>query len=453
MDLKKVKIIIAREFNTRVKKRSFILMTILTPLLFAALMVTPSLIMLMDTGSKGQKVVVLDKSGIVMPYLESTDKIIYLESETDDQEGIKNSLDEMGYYALLTVSDLDENNNVSLATYSTKQLNVDIKSSITSSAKRAVEAYKLQTYDIDNLDEILKDIKSDVKIKTFTLSETGDEQESISEIPMFISMVMALMIYMFVFMFGNMVMRGVIEEKATRIVEVIISSVKPVELMMGKIVGVACVALTQFAIWIVLTVAIVFGVMSFVGGDVTQSTIATEQIAGIAGVESQDLAVLADQAQVSQGGMDGIFSAFSQIKIGYLLINFLIYFILGYLLYAAIFAAIGSAVDNEADTQQLVLPITIPLILGLFIMMTTSRDPDTAISFWASIIPFTSPMVMVARLPYGVPFWELLLSIGLLAVTFIAFAYISAKIYRTGILMYGKKAEWKDLWKWLKFKN
>lgn len=453
MNFSKIKIIIAREFNTRVKKKSFILMTILTPLLFAGLMITPSLIMLMDTGTKGQKVVVLDESGIIMPSLESTDKIIFLESPSKDVESLKNSLDSLGYYALLTVSQLDEHNNVSLATYSTKQLNVDVKSAITSSAKRAIEAYKLQTYEIENLDEILKDIRSDVKIKTFTLSETGDEKESNSELPMVISMVMALMIYMFVFMFGNMVMRGVIEEKATRIVEVIISSVKPVELMMGKIIGVACVALTQFAIWIVLTIAIVFGVTSFVGGDVASSAIDTEQIISIAGAESQELAAMAESAQNSEGMMDGVFSMLSQINIGYLLVNFLIYFIFGYLLYAAIFAAIGSAVDNEADTQQLVLPITIPLILGLFIMMTTSRDPDTSISFWASIIPFTSPMVMVARLPYGVPIWELLLSIFLLVATFFVFAWISAKIYRTGILMYGKKAEWKDLWKWLKFKN
>ena len=244
---------------------------------------------------------------------------------------------------------------------------------------------------------------------------------------------------MFVLMFGNMVMRSVIDEKSSRIVEVVVSSVKPFDLMIGKILGVASVAVLQFLIWIVFTTVLVFGFQYAVGTEMMM----------------QEVNGVTEQVQVIGGSAElgNIMSAISEIDFVYILGNFFIYFVLGYLLYAAMFAAVGSAVENEADTQQLSVPVTMPLIAGLFIMLHTFQHPDSALSVWASIIPFTSPMVMLARIPFegGVPLWQLLLSIGLLLLTFIGIVYLSGKIYRVGILMYGKKAGFKDLWKWLKY--
>ena len=280
---------------------------------------------------------------------------------------------------------------------------------------------------------------------------------------MVLAYLMSFMIYMFVFMFGNMVMRSVIDEKSSRVVEVIVSSVKSVELMMGKIIGVALVALTQFLIWVVLTFAIVTGVSTFAApklADDADMAQAVRMAASSGGVHPDNIDGIVDAASqqtVADGESDGIFDIISKVKglpWGYIIGCFLIYFLLGYLLYASMFAAIGAAVDNEADTSQLQLPITIPLIIGLFIMLHTFEHPSSQLSFWASIIPFTSPMVMLARIPFGVvPFWQLALSIGLLIITFVAMAMLSARIYRAGILMYGKKSSWKDLWKWMKQKN
>lgn len=453
MDLKKINIVAGREYSIRVKKKSFILTTILTPILFAALMIIPSIIMMNDEGEKDLKVVVLDQSQIVAPSLKSDERINYVISPSSDVEEVKKNFADTDAYALVVISPLDEDNNVSVTAYSTKEMNIDIKASIKKSANSAVEAYKLSKYDIKDLDKILNDVKSDVKIDTYLFSEDGQEKRSMVEISMVLSYIMSFFIYMFVFMFGNMVMRSVIDEKQTRIVEVIVSSVKPFDLMLGKIVGVAGVAITQFLIWVVLTLVLVFGFNIVAGKDLIQNQLSsgTEQVSMIAGDEAQN-AIEAIASGNSELG--GILSAVSQIDFPYILGCFFIYFILGYLLYAAMFAAVGSAVDNEADTQQLTLPITVPLILGLLIMIHTFQHPDSALSFWASIIPFTSPMVMLARIPFegGVPLWELLLSIGLLFLTFLFTVYLSGKIYRVGILMYGKKATWKDLLTWIKLK-
>ena len=256
-----------------------------------------------------------------------------------------------------------------------------------------------------------------------------------------------------------MLFRSVIEEKTTRIIEVIVSSVKPFQLMMGKILGVASVALTQFLIWIILTIAIASGVTYVMGQkaikeNVTSQTQVIENIAYSAGASDEQIAQVMESASQAQPQLEGVaayFEAFKSLNYMYILFCFIVYFALGYLLYASMFAAVGAAVDNEADTQQLIMPVTIPLIIGLFIMIHTFQNPDSSLSFWGSIIPFTSPMVMMARVAYGVPVWELILSISLLVVTFMLMAYISGKVYRVGILMYGKKPGWKDIVKWLKY--
>lgn len=482
MGKNKIGIIIGREFSIRVKKKSFILSTILTPLLFAGLMVVPALMAMYSDNDTIQNIKVVDESGIVMPYLENTDNIRFEQIKDKTVDQLKEEIEKEEYTAVIGISKLDSSNNLSITSYSMRQLNIDLLSTIKKEVRQAVEDYKLKAYNIPNLDKVLEDVKSEVKMSTYTLDKnTGEAKESKVEIYMAIGYVASFMIYMFIFMFGSMVMRSVIEEKSTRIVEVIVSSVKPFQLMMGKIIGVAAVALTQFFIWILLTFVIVAGVTYAVGADSVKATVAqkVEQTQAAAQVQtggstanSDDMATKIAQysgdpdktiveeraeakvAEVASASDDesfnSVINSLKQINYASIIICFVVYFILGYLLYASMFAAVGSAVDNETDTQQLILPITIPLIIGLFIMINTFQHPDNSLSFWGSIIPFTSPMVMMARISYGVPTWQLILSVGLLVGTFIVFAFISGKIYRIGILMYGKKATWKDIFKWLR---
>ena len=441
MGKSKISIIIAREFAIRVKKKSFIFTTILTPLLFAALMVVPSLIAMYSGGEQGQKVAVVDNSGIVMPYMESDEEVIFSEVTDASVEDLKRNFDNLDYFAVVGISQLDSSKNVSVVTYSKKQMSMDMQGRISRNVEAAVEDYKLKGYGIPQLEQIMADVESDVKVKTYTLDESGEEKASKVEIFMIIGYVGSFLIYMFIFMFGSMVMRSVIEEKTTRIIEVIVSSVKPFQIMMGKILGVASVALTQFFIWIVITFAIVMVAGSALGLDDAAQTMA---------VTSSEIPVEQITAAMESEG-DGFLQALKDVNYFQIIGCFVIYFVLGYLLYSSMFAAVGAAVDNEADTQQLVLPITMPLIIGLFLMLHTFQYPDSALSFWGSVIPFTSPMVMMARIAYGVPAWELALSIGILVVTFVGMAYLSGKIYRVGILMYGKKPSWKEIWKWLKY--
>ena len=241
-------------------------------------------------------------------------------------------------------------------------------------------------------------------------------------------------------------MQSVIEEKASRVVEVLVSSVKATELMFGKIIGVACVALTQFFLWVVLTAVLVFGASTFIGFDSVGPDKAKEIVEMQMG--GMDMDQVASTADI--GGMDVVFSTLAQLNFTQLILGFIVYFVLGYLLYASFFAAIGSAVENEADTTQLQMPVTIPLLIAFFIAFYAFKAPDSPVVFWGSMIPFTSPIVMLSRIPFGVPAWELALSVALLAGTFVLCGWASAKIYKIGILMFGKKTTFKDLWKWLR---
>ena len=441
MGKSKISIIIAREFAIRVKKKSFIFTTLLTPLLFAALMVVPSLIAMYSGAEEGQKIAVVDNSGIVMPYMVSDEEVIFEEVTDRSVENLKQDFDNLDYFAVVGISQMDSAKNVSVVSYSRKQMNMDMQSRISRNVEAAVEEYKLKGYGIPELDKIMADVESDVRVNTYTLDEKGEEKASKVEIFMIIGYIGSFLIYMFIFMFGSMVMRSVIEEKTTRIIEVLVSSVKPFQIMMGKILGVASVALAQFFIWIVFTFAIVT-----VAGSALGLSDAAQAMAPAAG----DIPVGEITAAVQNEGA-GFMQALKDVNYAGIIGCFIVYFVLGYLLYSSMFAAVGAAVDNEADTQQLVLPITMPLIIGLFLMMHTFQYPDSSLSFWGSVIPFTSPMVMMARIAYGVPAWELALSMGVLVLTFVVMAYLSGKIYRVGILMYGKKPGWKELYKWLKY--
>lgn len=453
MKIRNIGVIISREYLTRVKKKSFLLTTFLVPVLFAAMCILPSVIMFMAK-DKGKQVAVVDQSGIVMPYLEDTEAVDYSDYSSEPVDSMKARFETLGLDALVVISEIDTvGKTVAVSSFSEKPLSVDLKESIQSKVNTAVEDYRLSLYDITDLKQIMADIESDLTMSTYTLGEDGAEKITSSEVYMIISMVLSMIIYMFIAMFSGMVMQSVIEEKASRVVEVLVSSVKATELMFGKIIGVACVALTQFFLWILLTAVLVGGFSAFAGldslmGDPEQTQQMMEMTGSMGGVPVEDMAAMTQDED--QAG--AVLSTLKDIDYVQLIFGFIIYFALGYLLYASFFAAIGSAVENEADTNQLQMPVTVPLLLAFFIALYAFNAPDSPIVFWGSMIPFTSPIVMLARIPFGVPMWELVLSIALLAATFVACAWLSAKIYKIGILMFGKKTTFKDLWKWLKMK-
>ena len=452
MKLRNIKTIISREYLTRVQKKSFLLITFLGPVFFAAIAVLPSIIMFMAE-DKGKQIAVVDQSGIVMQKMESNSTITYHDYSTADPDSLKTQLADLDLDAMLLISPVDSaTNSVQASAFSDSPMSVDLKDRISATIDDAVEDYRISLYDVGDLKQIMNDVKSDIIISTYTLGEDGEEKISSSEVFMIISLLLSTIIYFFIAMFSGMVMQSVIEEKTSRVVEVLVSSVKATELMFGKIIGVACVALTQFVLWIVLTAILVTGVTTFVGldnmmGDPAQSEQMMQMAGQMGGVDMQQMTEVAQE-----DGLGVIISTLKEINYGQLIIAFFIYFALGYLLYASFFAAIGSAVENEADTQQLQMPITIPLIIGFFIAFYAFKAPDSSIVFWGSMIPFTSPIVMLARIPFGVPTWELALSIAILVGTFIACGWASAKIYQIGILMFGKKTTFKDLWKWLRMK-
>ena len=457
MDFKKLGIVIQREYLNKVKKKSFLLTTFGVPILFAAMYAVMIFIMLKSEGDS-KRIAVIDNSGIVMSTLEDTDRISFRQLDETDPEAVKNRLGDFDADILLYISPLDSaSKSVSATTYADKPMGMETAEFLENRINDAVEAYRIDSYGIPDLEQILADVHSNVHLTSYTVDEEGKETISQSEVYMILSMVLAMALYMFIIIFSGMVMSSVIEEKTSRVVEVLVSSVKSTELMFGKIIGVALVALTQFLLWIVLTgliIGILGGVvgMDKITGGVDQSKIEQMQEMSLNAGPTLDLQALTDTTAVGEGptGMEAVLGTLSSLNYVQLGIAFLLFFIFGYLLYASLFAAIGSAVENEADTQQLQLPVTIPLLIGFIVAFYAFRSPESQLVWWFSMIPFTSPIVMLARLPFGVPNWELVLSIGLLILTFIACAWLSAKIYKVGILMFGKKSTFKDLWKWIK---
>ena len=454
MKLRNIKTIISREYMTRVKKKSFLLITFLGPIFFAAVCLLPAIIMNMTSEDK-KNIALVDESGVIMPRLQNTALIDFNDYAGHNVDSLKTQMDALDIDIIVTVSQMDSaTRSVNVAAYAAKPISVDMKGEIASQIDDAVEDYRLTLYEMEDLKQIMAEVESHVVVETLTVDAEGNEEVSSSEVYMIISLVLAMVIYMFIIMFSGMVMQSVIEEKASRVVEVLVSSVKATELMFGKIIGVACVAITQFFLWVVLTFGLVTVISSVVGFDslMGSATMQAEQMTQMTeglGVTDQMMPAV---TMPQDGEMGAVLTTLSSLNYGQLIFGFIIYFILGYLLYASFFAAIGSAVENEADTQQLQLPVTIPLMIAFFIAFYAFKAPDSPIVFWGSMIPFTSPIVMLARIPFGVPTWELALSIGLLVVTFVACGWASAKIYKIGVLMFGKKTSFKDLWNWLKQK-
>lgn len=448
--------IISREYSSRVKKKSFIIMTLLTPLIFVALFLVPVLIMGNQDKEFKKIAVIEDGSDLFKGVLKDREDIDFEYLENADVNQLKGTFEEAGYYGVLYISPVVTNVPQAVQLISKKQPPMDLIQYIERMLEQDIENKKLLAYDIENLDQILKSVQTDVAVQTIRIDEAGETKETSTGISMVLAYVGAFLMYMVVLMFGVQVMRGVFEEKNNRIVEVIISSVKPVELMMGKIIGIALVGLTQFSVWILLSFAILTVVQSQVLPDDPKAM--SEQISrsvmsqAQAATDNEDAMQAADFTEQEQE-FAKIFNNLMNVNWPFILISFFFYFIFGYLLYASVFAAIGSAVDTDSDTQQFMFPIMLPIILGLFVAIGTMENPESSLSFWFSMIPFTSPIVMMARLPFEVPVWEVVASVALLIGTFVAFVYLAARIYRVGILMYGKKVTYKEMWKWIRYRG
>ena len=437
-------IIIGREFRERVMKKSFIISTILTPLLMVGIMVGTSFIMATNVG-EAKRIAVVDRSGVIAPSLTSSESIAY-EPTTQTPEELRAESDEQMYGFLVIGEDIVENpSNVALYSYSTSTM--DVESAIARDIEEIIEQHRLKAYDIDNLPQIMEEVEADVTLRSYKLGEEDEEDKESSSVLAFgLAYIFGFVMYMFVIIYGSMVMQGVIEEKSGKVLEVMVSTVRPYQLMMGKILGIASVAVLQFVIWMVII---------FVGGSLVMQFMMPTDLVESANAIS---AGTADLAAMEGAGVDPELAAMlaNATDVGFLVRffgSFLLYFLGGYLLYAAMFAAVGSAVDNIQDSQQFQTPITMPIIIGLVVMMFAMKEPHAPLSVWCSMIPFTSPIVMMARLPFDVPMWELLLSLAILAVTFIFMVWVAAKIYRIGIFMHGRKPSYKELWQWIKTKD
>ena len=428
--MKKIYLIVAREFTERARKKSFIVTTLLMPLFMIGMMVAPSLMMLYG-GSEQKQVVVIDRSGIVGHKLESSQEVVFsTQNNLDKEEACQTYNAESGIFGILYISeDVSQSGQVQFITNSSSSLMLE--ELISSQIKGIIEQEKLkERYNIDNLDQMLQDVDTPITLNTFENNGTGNEEEmesTSSGINYILGILLGMMLYMIIIVYGQMVLTSVVEEKSSRVIDVMVTSCTPFQLMMGKILGIASVALTQIAIWAVLIIA----ASKFLIPSLFSANIAATSDAMLQGV----VGTLGDTGYIAQ------------------LLAYVALFILGgFLLYASLYAASGSAVDSVQDGQQFNSIIMMPIILAIIVMMSVFNDPNSPIAFWASMIPFTSPIVMIARIPFGIPTWEIVVSLVVLYLSFVLTTWLAAKIYRIGIFMHGKRPSWRELGEWLKIK-
>ncbi len=415
-------LIIRREFLERVARKSFIITTILTPLLMLGLMLVPSLVMIM-TGPENKTIAVVDGSGVVAKTLkgDSELKFVTIDNPAITVDSVRSMTE---YDAILFIGDDVVNNPDDVQLYTQSAPSIQTETYIRGQIESAIEHQRMKKYEIDNLDTILSDLEVEVKMSTYRLDKEETEETS-SIVSYLIGMFVSLMLYMFLIIYGQMVMNSIIEEKNNRVLEIIVSSVRPQILMLGKILGVGLVAVTQILIWGILVASFSKWIMPIV----------------TSGITTEDVDLMAALGQFS-----------NPTYVMTLFLYILLFLIGGYLFYSSIFAAIGSAVDNVQDASQLTTVAMVPIIIGMVFSMTVANDPNSSLAFWLSIIPFTSPMVMMARIPFGIPVWEIILSLVLLAISLFVMIWLAAKIYRVGIFMYGKKPSFSDLIKWVRYK-
>lgn len=428
--MKKIYLIVAREFMERARKKSFIVTTLLMPLFMIGMMVAPSLMMLYGS-SEQKQVVVVDKSGMVAERLTSSEEVVFsTQNNLTKEEACQIYNAESGVFGILYINeDVKDSGNVQFIINSSSSLMLE--ELITSQIQNTVEREKLkERYNIDNLDQMLSDVATPISLNTFENNGTGNEEDMESTsagINYILGIMLGMLLYMVIIIYGQMVLTSVVEEKSSRVIDVMVTSCSPFQIMMGKILGIAAVALTQIAIWAALVIAASkFLIPALFSADVAMSSDAMMQ--GIMGT-------LGDTGYITT------------------LFVYLALFILGgFLLYASLYAAAGSAVDSVQDGQQFNTIIMMPIILAIIVMMSVFNDPNSPIAFWASMIPFTSPIVMIARIPFSIPTWEIVVSLVVLYLSFIVTTWLSAKIYRIGIFMHGKRPSWGELGRWLRMK-
>lgn len=432
-------IIVRREFMERVGKKSFIVTTLLMPVLMLLMMTLPALIAIFSTPSD-KSIAVCDQSGVVMPILEQAG-IEHLTFVSTDQPA-DSVLHDSDYYGVLSIpADIVERPSTALL-FIHEGGSVETESSIRNLIKEAVRDQRMQAYDIDNLQQILDETNVEVNLQTIRVDETGAEEATSSSLSFGIGMFMTFLLYMFLLMYGQLVMTSIIEEKNNRVLELVVSSVKPLHLMLGKIFGVGLVAVVQIIIWgALLCVMSAFLLPALIPAEVGEQ---------VAMFNTGNLPTGADTLNPELLNAISLFSSVAYIA---KLFGFILIFLIGgFLFYASIFAAIGSAVDNIQDASQLTSFAVIPIVIGLIVGMTAGSDPNSTLAFWTSVIPFTSPMVMLMRVPFGIPSWEVWLAIAVLYLSFLAMVWVAAKIYRIGIFMYGKKPSMRDLIRWARYK-
>ena len=436
--MNKIGLIIGREFNERVRKKSFIITTILMPVLMLLLMAAPALIMNFSQGDEKQ-IGVIDESTMIGSRLESDETIRFETLDIPLEEARRTRTD---LFAILYIAPDILENPKGVQLYANSSTSMTLEMEICGQIERILEAEKLKGYEIENLQAILNEIETSVSMQTFRNDKSQEEvsEAQSSMVATVIGYILAFVLYMFLLIYGSMVMQSVIEEKNNRVLEVMVSSVKPFDLMMGKILGVGSVAVLQVVIWGVLILGMgTLVVPHLMPDEVMASATAIEQGAAL---QNADLDPEMMQAIAAVTDVSYLLKIF---------VSMILFVFGGFLLYAAMFAAVGSAVDNVQDASQLQTPITVPIILGLLMMMAVINDPTSKLAFWFSVIPFTSPIVMMARIPYDIPTWEIVLSLVVLYASFVALVWFAAKIYRVGIFMYGKKPTLKELWKWMRY--
>jgi len=436
--MNKVLLVIKREYLARVRKKSFLLATLLTPLIFPAILGVFLWISLSDDGEEALKIIeVVDDSGQF--FLESNGQHAFSYSDISAEEA-KSMVKEGRRFGYLYIPPIDLTDPQGIVYYSMKNPSMGFVEHLEKELKRKIEEIRLYDSGIDP--EVISSLKTDVSVQSITIEAGGEEKVSVAGVNYAIGFVLGILIYTFIFVYGTQIMQGVIEEKSSRIIEILVSSIKPFQLMLGKIIGIGAVGLTQFLIWIVLIATVSTIVMGYFGMQMPQ-----QQALEMANPE-------AARAMAQSSDFVHIMQVIQGIDFVQLVLTFLFYFLGGYLLYGAFFAAIGAAVDSPSDAQQFMFPVTIPLMasyFGLFIFILD--DPGSNVSFWLSVIPFTSPIAMVGRASFGIPAMELILSMVMLIAGFLFTTWLAAKIYRIGILVHGTKVNYKTLWKWLKQSN
>jgi ABC-2 type transport system permease protein len=430
-----------REFKERVYKKSFIITTLLMPVLMLVLSIAPALIMFFAKGET-KHISVIDQSGIVADKLESNEDVVFeVVPNGDLQTELKRSLEQENFGVLYIEQDVVTNPN-KVQLYTNASSSMTIEDSITDQIEDIIETERLKAHNIENLPEILKQIEVNISLTTYRNGDNEQSEATSSAASSFTGMALGFVLYFFLVIYGSIVMQSIIEEKNSRILEVLVSTVRPFDMMMGKILGVASVALTQIAIWGVLLIVI--------SAAVIPAVIPQDVLAGVEAVQAgADVATLT--ADIDPEAITALASIMDTGYISELVVLLLLFMMGGFLLYAAMYAAIGASVDQVQDAQQLTTPVTIPIIFSFIILTMIMNDPNNPLVVWCSIIPFTSPIVMIGRIPSGIPTWEIVTSLILLYATFIVMVWLAGKIYRVGIFMHGKKPSLKELYRWLKY--